>query len=102
MSEPIDEAKVRHIAKLSRLELNDRQIATFVPQLARILEYVEKLSAVDTEGVEPMTHPYPIANVLREDTPRQSLPHDAAMANAPATIDGFFRVPRVIDHGGGA
>jgi len=59
--------EVEHIAALARLELSEDERAAFQKQLSSILEYVEKLKAVDTEGVEPMSHSIEIGNVLRRD-----------------------------------
>ena len=59
-----------------------------------ILKYVDKLNELDVEGVEPTAHAVPLTNVLREDKPRESLSHEAAMRNAPKTSSGLFIVPK--------
>lgn len=102
MSAPIDESQVRHIAKLARLDLSDDEVRRFAGQLGDILTYVEKLREVDTEGVEPMAHAMPITDVFRSDEPRTGLTQDHALQNAPAREQGFFKVPAVLDQGGGA
>lgn len=102
MAQPIDVATVERIAKLARLRIQPEEAERYAHQLGDILNYVEQLQAVPTEGVEPLTHPVPIHDVLRDDEPRPSLPRDAALANAPSTKDGFFCVPKVLDDGGGA
>ena len=96
MSQTIDEAQVRHIGKLSRIELTDEQVATFGRQLGAILEYFDKLNELDTEGVEPMAHAVELYNVLAEDAPVESLAPEAALANAPARDGDYFKVPKVI------
>ena len=96
MSKTVDEAAVRHIGKLSRIELTDEQVAAFGRQLASILEYFDKLAELDTEGVEPMPHAIELRNVLAEDSPGESLPTEAALANAPRRDGDFFMVPKVI------
>jgi aspartyl-tRNA(Asn)/glutamyl-tRNA(Gln) amidotransferase subunit C len=102
MPTEIDQAHVRHIARLSRLKLSEDEVALFANQLARIVEYVEQLREVDTEGVEPMAHPLPVTNVAREDEPHVPLDNDAALANAPQRADGFFKVPPVLEPSAGA
>jgi len=98
----IDEAQVRHIAKLARLNLSDAEARLYAGQLTRILDYVQQLSAVDTSGVEPLAHPLPVTNVLRDDQPDEGLSADQALAQAPQREDNFFRVPAVLDPGSGA
>lgn len=102
MSDPIDEQIVRRTARLARLDLSDDEVALFTTQLARIVAYVRQIESLDTEGIEPLSHPLPIAAVLREDVPRESLDPEAALANAPQRHGPYFRVPRVLDDAGGA
>lgn len=91
-----DHIDVRYVAGLARLELTDAECATFQPQLDAILNYVETLSELDVEGIEPTAHPVPVYDVMREDTPGTSLPIDAVLANAPEHAQGQIRVPKVI------
>lgn len=102
MSAEIDEAQVRRIAKLSRLNLSDDEVRLFAGQLADILAYVKLIESLDTTGVEPLAHALPVANVLREDEPRPGFTNDQALANAPDRERGWFRVPAVLDPHGGA
>jgi len=96
MSDTIDEDLVRHIGKLSRIELSDEQVATFAVQLTSILGYVGKLAELDTDGVEPLAHAVELSNVLADDVPRPSLSAAEALANAPRRDGDFFMVPKVI------
>lgn len=96
MPETIDMDQVRKIARLSRIELSDEQLATFGKQLAGILEYFDKLQELDTENVVPMVHAQEIHNVLADDQPHKSLSSDEALANAPERDGDFFKVPKVI------
>jgi aspartyl-tRNA(Asn)/glutamyl-tRNA(Gln) amidotransferase subunit C len=82
---------------LSRLELSDKEVSEFSGQLSAILEYVEQLNQLDTEGVEPTAHPLPLRNVFREDEANEPLAIDAALANAPERTASFFKTPKVID-----
>lgn len=88
---------VRWVAHLARLELSAEESATITQQLSAILEYVDQLNQVNTEGVEPLAHPLPLQNVFREDEPAPSLPVDVALANAPRRQGDFYGVPAVLD-----
>jgi aspartyl-tRNA(Asn)/glutamyl-tRNA(Gln) amidotransferase subunit C len=87
---------VAHVAKLARLDLTDEELDTFTPQLAAILEHAADVEALDLEGVPPTSHPYPLANVMRPDVPRDAGIRDAVLAEAPATEQGMFKVPPVL------
>lgn len=93
----IDERIVDHVARLSRLELSAEERETFGAQLRTILEHFRRLDALDLTGVPPTSHVLPLANVLREDVPRPSLPRDEALRNAPEVDDGYVVVPPVIE-----
>jgi aspartyl-tRNA(Asn)/glutamyl-tRNA(Gln) amidotransferase subunit C len=88
---------VEHVAKLTRLDLNDQEKQMFTEQLNAILKYAEKLNELNTEHVEPTSHVIPVSNVLREDEARPSLPIEKVMLNAPDEDEGQFRVPAVIE-----
>ncbi len=89
----IEREQVLHVAKLSRLRLSDDEIETMAGELSAILEHVERISALDLDGVEPTTHVVELENVLRADEPRASLPREKALEPAPDPADGSFRVP---------
>jgi aspartyl-tRNA(Asn)/glutamyl-tRNA(Gln) amidotransferase subunit C len=95
MSLTLDE--VRKVAKLARLELSDVDLALMQQQLSAILDYVTQLNELDTTGVEPLAHPFPIENVFRPDEPVPSLSVDAALQNAPNRVGDYFGVPAVFD-----
>ncbi|MEQ1860051.1 MAG: Asp-tRNA(Asn)/Glu-tRNA(Gln) amidotransferase subunit GatC [Chthoniobacteraceae bacterium] len=88
---------VRYTAQLARLNLSEEEIAKFQAQLGQVLEYVEKLSAVDVSGVEPTAHAFPVHNVFRADEPRPGFTAEEALANAPRAASGLFVVPKVIE-----
>jgi aspartyl-tRNA(Asn)/glutamyl-tRNA(Gln) amidotransferase subunit C len=88
--------QVAHVAKLSRLALDQTRLSKFSIQLASILEYVEKIGEVDTTGVEPMAHALPIHNIFRNDIVEPSLPLQKVLENAPESDGPFFKVPKVI------
>jgi aspartyl-tRNA(Asn)/glutamyl-tRNA(Gln) amidotransferase subunit C len=88
--------QVRHVAKLSRLALDEPKLVKFSKQLESILGYVAKISEVDVSGVEPMAHALPVHNVFREDVVEPSLPVEKVLQNAPDRDGPFFKVPKVI------
>ena len=91
----IDEAAVRHVARLAQLNLTDDEVRTYGAQLANILRHVEQIAALDLDGVEPLA-PEPSAS-LREDAVAPGLSRDDALANAPERDAASFLVPRIID-----
>ncbi|MDQ5984762.1 MAG: Glutamyl-tRNA(Gln) amidotransferase subunit C [Syntrophus sp. SKADARSKE-3] len=93
----ITKEEVAHVAHLARLEFGEEEMGKFTSQLNDILLYMEKLNAVDTEGIAPMTHATVLHNAFREDVVHPSLPHEQALANAPDPKGEFFRVPKVIE-----
>jgi len=93
MSLSIDE--VHKVADLARLQLTDAELDIMARQLSTIVDYINQLQQVNTEGVEPLAHALDVHDVFREDAPVQSLPPDEALANAPARKGDFYRVPPV-------
>lgn len=102
MARKIDQAQVRKVAKLSRLELTEAELKEFTGQLSEILDYVEKMNQLNTDDVEPMAHCLPISNVFRQDEIRASLGTEKTLANAPQRDGEFFKVPKILDAGSGA
>ncbi len=97
MAQSLDEAAVRHVARLARLKITDAEAALFASQLSKVLDYVEQLNELDTRDVAPTAHALPMSNVFREDVVRPCWTPDQALHNAPDRHDGFFRVPKVLD-----
>ncbi|MCJ7553916.1 MAG: Asp-tRNA(Asn)/Glu-tRNA(Gln) amidotransferase subunit GatC [Ignavibacteriaceae bacterium] len=87
---------VEKIAQLAKLKFNDQEIDSFTDDMNRILSYVDKLNELDTESVEPLSHPNEGSNVFRDDELKKSIPTDEALKNAPDRNDKFFKVPKVI------
>jgi aspartyl-tRNA(Asn)/glutamyl-tRNA(Gln) amidotransferase subunit C len=86
---------IEQVARLARLSLTADEKETFARQLDQILVYAERIQALDTSGVEPMSHAGE-ASALRDDIESPCLPRERAMLAAPDAQDGLFRVPRVI------
>ena len=92
----IGKDEVRHIAKLANLEFSEEEIGRFTEQFNSILEYVARLNALDTSSIEPTSHVGGGPHPLREDVLEPSLSRDEALANAPESDRGHFKVPKVI------
>ncbi len=89
--------EVEQVARLARLALSDAEKERMRRELDGILSYIDKLRALDTEGVPPTSHAVPMTNVMREDEPVPSLPQADMLANAPDRSGDFFRVPKIIE-----
>lgn len=97
MAKKIDQTRVRKVARLSRLELTEAEVAEFADQLSAILEYVEKMNELDTDDVQPLAHCLPISNCFRPDCVKESLGTEKTLGNAPQRDGEFFKVPKIID-----
>ncbi len=96
----ISEEEVRYVAALANLTLTGEEIQRFAAELSGILTHVETLNEADTEGVEPMAqvlHEAGETATLREDVEGECLDREAALANAPLSGAGCFKVPRVVE-----
>ena len=92
----ISEATVAKVARLARLDVGPDEIHRMTEKLAGVLEHFADIDALDLADVEPMTQPYPLSNVFRDDVVRPGLDRDEVLAAAPAAEDGRFRVPPII------
>ncbi len=81
---------------LARLALTADELERYTGQLAGVLDHFADIDALSLDGVQPMTQPYPLANVLREDIVGDCLDRDEVLAQAPAAQDGRFRVPPIL------
>ncbi len=93
----IDRAQVRHVARLSRLALSPEEEERFAAQLGHVLEYIERLKAIDVSGVEPLSFAGEASSPMREDASRPSLPREKVLAQAPEQDGQAFLVPRIIE-----
>jgi aspartyl-tRNA(Asn)/glutamyl-tRNA(Gln) amidotransferase subunit C len=89
--------EVQWVAHLARLQLTEAELEILTRQLSAIVDYVDQLKQVNTDGVEPMAHALAIHNVFREDEAAPSLPVADALANAPQRRGDFYGVPAVLD-----
>lgn len=88
---------VGYVAELARLELTEDEKELFQRQLDGIVGYVEKISEVNVDGVEPMMHGRESSNALREDEVRPSLPVEVALSNAPKRVGEEFLLPKIVE-----
>lgn len=88
---------VEKIADLARLYITEEEKEKYTRQLNVVLEYMEQLNKVDTSNVEPLSHPFELTNVFRDDEVQSSLSVDEALKNAPEKSGNYFKVPKVIN-----
>ena len=89
--------EVRQIAALARISMNDEEIEIMRGQMVNILNNIDVLNNVDTDGVDPTGHSVDVRSVMREDQSRESLEPEEVLLNAPNSEDGFIRVRSVLD-----
>lgn len=93
---PITAADVAKVARLARLDISDTQVEHFTEQLAKVMVHFSDIDSLDLDAVAPMTQPYPLVNVMREDVELPCLDTDEVLAAAPAAEERRFRVPPII------
>jgi aspartyl-tRNA(Asn)/glutamyl-tRNA(Gln) amidotransferase subunit C len=86
--------QVAHLARLNLTAVEEQKLGT---QLGQILAYIEKLNQLEVSHIEPTAHPIPLINVMRPDEVRPSLSQEAALQNAPASANGLFLVPKIVE-----
>ncbi len=96
MPDRISAGDAAHVAVLARLALTPDELELYTGQLAGVLEHFADIDALALDGLEPMTQPYPLANVLREDIVGDCLDRDEVLAQAPDAESGRFRVPPIL------
>ena len=93
----ITKKEVEYVARLARLRLTEEEKEKYTKQLADILKYINKLSELDTEKVEPTFHVLQLSNVFRDDKVKPSLKQEEILTNAPEVEYGHFKVKKVIE-----
>lgn len=94
--EPISRDQVAHLAGLARIDLEADELDTLGRQLRAIVDHVRTVQAAAGPNVEPMSHPIPVTNIMRDDVVRPSLSADEALAMAPASEQQRFSMPRIL------
>lgn len=93
----IDRSLLEKIAHLSRLEIDEKDVDKMLADMTAIVDWVEKLNEVDTEGIQPLTTMSHEVNVVRSDEVKDHLDHEKALSQAPKKDENYFRVPKVIE-----
>lgn len=93
----ITRAEVEHVGRLARLALSEEELDSLTGEMDAILDYVEQLKTLDTEGIVPTAHAVPMENAFRADEVRPSFSTDQALSNAPDAAKNAFRVRQVIE-----
>lgn len=88
---------IKYLESLARITLSDDEEKKVGNELQDILTYIDMLNELDTEGVEAMSHCFPVTNVMREDVVAGSMTADEIVANAPESQDGCFVVPKTVE-----
>ncbi|MCM1123775.1 MAG: Asp-tRNA(Asn)/Glu-tRNA(Gln) amidotransferase subunit GatC [Eubacterium sp.] len=97
MANIISDETIEYVGILAKLELSDEEKEQAKSDMGRMLDYIDKLGELDTDGVEPMSHVFPVQNVFREDVVTNSDTREELLANAPEQKDGMFMVPRTFE-----
>src|SRR5215467_13448262 len=87
--------EVRHVALLARLGLEPGDEEIYAERLSGILQHIDRLQQLNTDAIPPTAQVVEVAATLRDDEPRECLTREEALANAPAAVDGMFRVPSI-------
>src|SRR5690606_12266858 len=93
----LDRSDVEHRAHLARIGLKEAEIPAYADKLSSIMGLISRMQAVDTSGVQPLAHPQKTTHSMRDDVVTEDNRHDAHQAIAPATEQGLYLVPRVIE-----
>lgn len=96
MSDSISSDEVKHVANLARLRLTSEELEIFTEQLGAVLDHAKDVEALQLDDVEPMSHPLPIENTMREDMPSPMLEPSDFLSEAPAIEGGRFLVPKIL------
>lgn len=97
MANVISDETIEYVGILAKLELSEEEKEQAKKDMANMLDYIDTLNELDTKGVEPMSHVFPISNVFREDVVTNGDDKDAILENAPESKDGAFVVPKTFD-----
>lgn len=97
MANIISDETIEYVGILAKLDLNDEEKEAAKKDMGSMLDYIDKLNELDTTGVEPMSHVFPVNNVFREDIVTNGDDRDNILKNAPQSRNGSFVVPRTVD-----
>lgn len=97
MPNHISDETIGYVGILAKLELSGEEKEAARKDMERMLDYIDRLNELDTEGVEPMSHVFAVNNVFREDVVTNQDERDRILANAPQQKDGAFKVPKTVE-----
>ena len=97
MADRINNETIEYVGILAKLELSAEEKEQAKKDMGRMLDYIDKLNELDTSGVEPMSHIFPVQNVFREDIVENGNDREQMLANAPEQKDGQYQVPKTVD-----
>ena len=97
MANIISDETIEYVGILAKLELSDEEKEQAKKDIGRMLDYIDKLNELDTEGVEPLSHVFPVNNVFREDVVTNGDDRTNILKNAPAEKEGSFKVPKTVE-----
>lgn len=97
MANVISDETIEYVGILAKLELSEEEKEQAKKDMGSMLDYIDKLNELDTTGVEPMSHVFPVNNVFREDVVVNGDEHEKILANAPEEKDQSFKVPRTVE-----
>ena len=97
MSNIISNEVIDYVSILAKLDLSEEEKEHAKSDMGRMLDYIDKLNELDTQGVEPVSHIFPINNVFRDDVVENGDDRDNILKNAPETKDGCFKVPKTVE-----
>ncbi|MCF2641514.1 MAG: Asp-tRNA(Asn)/Glu-tRNA(Gln) amidotransferase subunit GatC [Lachnospiraceae bacterium] len=96
MANIISDETIEYVGILAKLELNEEEKERAKKDMGEMLDYIDKLNELDTAGIEPMSHVFPVQNVFREDVVTNGDGSEETLRNAPEEKDGGFKVPKTI------
>lgn len=99
MANIISDETIEYVGILAKLDLSEEEKEDAKKDMGRMLDYIDMLNELDTSGVEPMSHVFPMQNVFREDVVTNGDDRDAILSNAPKSFEGTFVVPKTIEGG---
>ena len=97
MASKITDETIEYVGILAKLKLSEEEKIQAKDDMQKMLDYIDKLDQLDTKGVEPMSHVFPVHNVFREDVVTNTDDRKAMLANAPEAKDGQYQVPKTVE-----
>ena len=97
LANKISDETIEYVGILAKLELSEEEKEAAKKDMEQMLDYIDTLNELDTTGIEPMSHVFPVQNVFREDVVTNGDDRDNMLANAPEERDGQYQVPKTVE-----